>query len=363
MSIHKSFNYTKKIKFELSLLFSKELNLFKENILIAATGSLGKGLLTPGSDIDLLIIVNDNNSSLIRELIRKIKDIHFIHQFELYPIITLRQWKMITRDSALLCSDLFFAKPIWGKTNLFHSLKTYMQANNLELQNRFSYFVYNLFYRDGQLKKYMHSDNLKYQPGGLRDLQFFIWVAKRLGTDPLSHPTNFVKSLYSLGLINSNQKKLLRRYAHTLLSYKWELESSNATSLATAKIKLNKLRSLVTPLVEKVKNEVLSEFGKSKGKRWLKHVISARRGTLDFKTRWELVKAQDETLIFCGLWNAQDTDLIEYCLNNYSYWTTRSAIALNSHATNVQLKRLSKQNLPDMEDIQKFIKTNINYRP
>ncbi len=363
MNTHKSFNYTNKIKSELSLLFSRELSLFKESILIAATGSLGKGHLTPGSDIDLLVIIHDSNSHLTRKLVKKINNIHFVHQFELYPIVTLKQWKMIASNSALLCSDLFFAKPIWGKTSLLSSLKDYIKKNELELRNRFPYFVYNLLYRDVQLKKYVHSDNLKYQPGGLRDFQFFLWVARRLGADRLNRPTRFTRSLLSLGYINHSEAKLLSTYANLLLDYKWELESSNTMFLATAKISLNKIRSSVIPLVEKVKNEVLSEFGKSKGQSWIKYVIAARRGALDTKTRWKLVKTRDETLIFCGLWNAKNTELIKYCLRNHSYWTVRSAIALNSHTTNTELKMLSKQNFPDMEDIQKFIKTNINYRP
>lgn len=364
INMHKSFNYTNKIKSDLTSLFSQKLSLFKESTLIAATGSLGKGHLTPGSDIDLLVIVNDNNSNLARELARKIKNIHFTHQFELYPIVTLKQWKMIARESALLCSDLFFAKPIWGKTDLFYRLKGYIKKNNLELQNRFSYFVYNLLYRDDQLKKYVHSDSLKYQPGGLRDLQFFLWVGKRLGTDPLSHPPDFVKNLSSLGFVNSSQEKLLKRYTHALLNYKWELESASTKHiLAMAKINFEKLKLPIILLADKIKNRVLSKFGELKGQAWMEYVIAARRQILDLKTRWKLVKTRDETLIFCGLWNTEDTELIEYCLRSYSYWTVRSAIALNSHTTKTQLKKLFKQNFPDMEDIQKFIRTNMNYRP
>lgn len=362
--MHKSFNYTNKIKSDISSLFSQKLSLFKESILIAATGSLGKGHLTPGSDIDLLVIISDNNSNLIREVLKKIKNIRFVHQFELYPIVTLRQWKMIARDSALLCSDLFFAKPIWGKTDLFYRLIGYIEKNGLEFKNLFSYFVYNLLYRDAQIKKYIHSDNLKYQPGGLRDLQFFLWVGKRLGTYPLIYPQDFVKNLSSLSFVNSNQEKLLKRYTHALLNYKWELESTSTKSiLAMAKINFEKLKLPIIPLLDKIKDKTLSKFGKLKGQTWMKYVILARSQTLDLKTRWKLVKTRDETLIFCGLWNTEDTELIEYCLKSFSYWTVRSAIALNSHTSNTQLERLAKQNFPDMEDIQKFIKTNINYRP
>lgn len=363
MSTHQSFNYTNKIKSELNVLFNQKLSLFRESISMVVTGSLGKGHLTPGSDIDLLVIIYDSDSHVTKEVVRKIKHIHFVHQFELYPIITLRQWKKITRDSALLCSDLFFAQPIWGKIDLFHSLKDYIKKNDLELRNRFSYFVYNLLYRDAQQKKYRYSDDLKYQPGGLRDLQFFLWVAKRLGTDPLNRPIDFVRSLLSVGFINRSEAKLLHTYTHALLDYKWKIESSHTMGLITSKICLDKVRSSIIPLVEKVKNKVLSEFEKSKGQTWIQYVTAARRKTLDAKTRWQLVKSQDETLIFCGLWSTKDRELIKYCLENYSYWTIRSAIALNTHTTNAQLNKLYRQNLPDMGDIRKFIKTNPNYRP
>ena len=362
--MYKIIKYSEKIKNELISLLNEKLSLYRQNMAIAVTGSLSKYQLTPKSDIDLIIVTNDQMNPQKKVVVNNLKNSNFQHKFEFYSVQTIKCWENIASYSAIFGSDIFFAQTIWGNKKIFNCLQKYLIENHICLSNQFSYFIYNLLYRDEQIKDNVKSENLKYQPGGLRDMQFLVWVSKRLGKKHIVDHRLYLKSLVDLGFISKNSYKLLVIYFYSILDYKWELElNKNSKSLRTYKKTYDQLRSSAAEIIETVKKKILLDFSKTKGKKWLKYVTDARKNKLDLKTRWSLIKSGDESLIFCGLWKTKDKKLINYAVDNLNYyWTARASIALNIYTDFHCLKKLYKKSLPDMSDIRMFIKKNPNFK-
>ncbi len=360
-------HYSRKTKSKLAQLCDRLLHEHKDILALCITGSLGKSQLTHGSDIDIFGIIDTNtgfDERLIAHIISKrLKSSDFSHFFELYPIVSLQSWRWLAKYSTLYCSDLFFAKFLWGNKNLYDTLAHDSIRTGLELENRYSHFVYNLLYRTDQLKIFINSDNLKYQNGGLREMQFIKWVCTRVANSNSEKPAQFLKGLLKINFIDQSHYYKLLNYFQTIMTYKWEKEQkNNILPIEKAYIDYHKSKMLILSIVSRLKQKVIDKFSEYKGLGWKNVLKKARNGSLDKTTRWAMIRSGDESLILCGLWNTDNQDIIHYCLHNLKdYWSVRASIALNPNTSKNQLDLIYDLKMCDMYDIKSFVERHKRY--
>ncbi|MBP6636219.1 MAG: [protein-PII] uridylyltransferase [Sulfuritalea sp.] len=190
---------------------------------LAAVGGFGRGLLHPGSDVDLLILVpgtqdaapDGRTTDRLEQLIGLLWDIgldigHSVRSIEQCLDEAERD---ITVQTALLeARFLAGSRALFDEFEQSHdaSLKpeVFLKAKQLEQAERYAK------YND---TPYSLEPNCKESPGGIRDLQVIQWVARAAGIG------NDWKSLSRAGLITSAEVRQLERADRMLRDLRIEL--------------------------------------------------------------------------------------------------------------------------------------------
>lgn len=156
---------------------------YKKKIALVAVGGYGRGELHPGSDIDLMLLIESNryervkefNEQLLRFLwdiglevghsIRSIKDCVLESRKDLTVVTNLMEARVLEGDAELVDNMFSSIHPskIWPSAKFFAAKLQEQTERHLKFDDT----AYNL------------EPNLKDGPGGLRDLQMIGWVAQR----------------------------------------------------------------------------------------------------------------------------------------------------------------------------------------
>ena len=188
------------------------------SLAIVAVGGYGRGFLFPASDVDLLVLLPTDAASsaaAVEAFVSLLWDVG------LEPGISVRNLaecveeagKDITVDTGLLES-----RRVWGDAALSaeleralrksRSVKTFFEAKIDEQRHRHAR------HNDVALNL---EPNIKESPGGLRDLQTVLWLAKaaNLGDD--------WNALEALGLITAFEAKTIQRHRRVLIDIRIRL--------------------------------------------------------------------------------------------------------------------------------------------
>jgi len=194
-----------------------------ETCALAAVGGYGRGILYPGSDVDLLILVPDRNhaacndavSAKLEQLVGLLWDIGLDigHSVRCPDECMDEAEKDITVQTSLL-----EARFLAGSNQLFASFHSnfrstlrpdiFLRAKQLEQAERYAK------YND---TPYSLEPNCKESPGGLRDLQVIQWVARAAGLG------DDWKSLSRQSLVTPTEVRQLARAEQTLSELRIEL--------------------------------------------------------------------------------------------------------------------------------------------
>jgi len=177
---------------------------------LLAVGGYGRGELFPYSDIDILILLDDESNSNNQHIPSNIEK--FIARcwdsgLEIGSAVrSLSECLSEAAGDITIRTSVLEARPIGGNRGLFKHFKrnleeamepkAFFQAKLLELQQR--HYKY-------QETPYALEPNCKESPGGLRDLQIILWVSKAAG---LGHSFT---DLHKKGLITARELKELNR--------------------------------------------------------------------------------------------------------------------------------------------------------
>ncbi len=156
-----------------SFQFPKELSL-------VAVGGYGRGELFPHSDVDVLILLSVHPDKALREKLEHLVQVLWDIGLDIgHSIRTLDECMSEASADITVKTALLEARLVAGSRNTFRELKNryddamhpqhFFQAKLLELQQR------HVKYDD---TPYSLEPNCKESPGGLRDLQVILWVAK-----------------------------------------------------------------------------------------------------------------------------------------------------------------------------------------
>jgi len=180
---------------------------FPKNSSLIAVGGYGRGELFPSSDVDVLILLETAPDPSLTEKLEQLVQIFWDIGLDLgHSIRTVDECMEESAADITVKTSLLESRLVTGSRNLFKQLlqrydedlnpQQFFQEKLLELRQR------HVKYED---TPYSLEPNCKESPGGLRDLQVILWVAKaaKLG--------NSWRELAQRGLITSTEAHQLKR--------------------------------------------------------------------------------------------------------------------------------------------------------
>ncbi len=150
---------------------------------LLAVGGYGRGELFPGSDIDLLILLPQAADDAMREKLEQLVQLLWDLGLEIgHSIRTIDECLSESAADITVQTSLLEARLVTGNRRLFEELgrrcaqamdaRAFFQDKVLELRQRHVKYANT---------PYSLEPNCKESPGGLRDLQVILWVAKAAG--------------------------------------------------------------------------------------------------------------------------------------------------------------------------------------
>ncbi len=188
---------------------------------LVAVGGYGRAELHPGSDIDLMILIDQNHDVADQELISHFITLIWDSGLELgHSVRTLEDCVSQAKNDITVATNLMEARLIAGSPLLFDEMrhrtgpkkiwsgKSFYQAKIAEQKKRHKHFF---------SSSYSLEPNLKESPGGLRDIQVIGWVAKR------HFQVDSLLALASFGFLTPGEIKSLESCLHFLWKVRFAL--------------------------------------------------------------------------------------------------------------------------------------------
>jgi [protein-PII] uridylyltransferase len=174
---------------------------------LVAVGGYGRGELAPYSDIDILVLLPDNAPPELDARIERFIGMAWDLGLEIGSSVrTAAQCIEEAGNDITVRTSLLEARRITGSTALFEHFvlrfndtldaRAFFQAKVLEMRQRHAKF---------QDTPYSLEPNVKESPGGLRDLQLILWIARAAGFG------RSWRELDERGLITAREARELRR--------------------------------------------------------------------------------------------------------------------------------------------------------
>jgi [protein-PII] uridylyltransferase len=172
---------------------------------LVAVGGYGRGELFPHSDVDVLILLESTPSAELQAKLEEIVQLFWDMGLEIgHSIRTIDECLSESAADITVQTSLLEARLITGNKKLFQFLQdrfkaamdpqAFFQAKTLEMRQR------HVKYED---TPYSLEPNCKESPGGLRDLQVILWVARAAGLG------DSWRKLSERGLITATEARLL----------------------------------------------------------------------------------------------------------------------------------------------------------
>ncbi|MCK9382353.1 MAG: [protein-PII] uridylyltransferase [Sulfuritalea sp.] len=189
-----------------------------DNCALAAVGGYGRGKLYPGSDIDLLILVPDDNSPAAPQLEQLVGLLWDIGLDIGHSVRSVSQCLEQAERDITVKTSLLEARYLAGARTLFDEFEqsyraalnpaVFFRAKQLEQDERYARF---------NDTPYSLEPNCKEGPGGRRDLQVIQWVAHAAGIG------SDWKALAQAGLITASEVRQFERADGLLRDLRIEL--------------------------------------------------------------------------------------------------------------------------------------------
>src|SRR5665648_537151 len=177
---------------------------------VVAQGGYGRGLLAPGSDIDLLFLLPYKQTawgeSVAEYMLYLLWDLGFKVG---HATRTIAQCVRLSLADMTIRTALLDARLILGDANLFAEFQQSFRKNVLEVDARA--FVeaklaeQNARHSRSGASRYLVEPNIKEGPGGLRDLHTLHWLAKHL------YPDKAEEEFVEAGVFTRNEYRSFRR--------------------------------------------------------------------------------------------------------------------------------------------------------
>ncbi len=155
----------------------------ESDLALIAVGGYGRGELHPYSDIDFMLLVSEQPSEAVCEKIPQLVTMLWDLNLEIgHSVRTIEQALEQKREDVTFATSLLESRLIFGNHIEFEKLKNHLIDTPIWRSDEF--FLAKVQEQSLRHKKchgtaYNLEPNIKENPGGLRDLQTIIWVAKK----------------------------------------------------------------------------------------------------------------------------------------------------------------------------------------
>ena len=165
------------------LIRAWELNIHDSDLSLVAVGGYGRGELHPFSDIDLMILKPWRLKPAAKVDIENF--LRFLWDMGLtvgHSVRTVKECAQIAKADIIVTTNLMESRLLYGRPDLFDSMRR--KTSSKKIWPTRKYFERK---RKEQINRHQHFNdtdhnlepNIKEGPGGLRDIQMILWVAKR----------------------------------------------------------------------------------------------------------------------------------------------------------------------------------------
>ncbi|MDD4965194.1 MAG: [protein-PII] uridylyltransferase [Gallionella sp.] len=178
-----------------------------QSLALIAVGGYGRGELYPKSDIDLLILLDDDPDEVLQSQLQQLIGVLWDIGMEVgHSIRTIAQCISESSDITVQ-TNLLEGRLLAGNAKLFKALNQSIQRN----LDPCAFFTAKLQEQQQRHARFAEADfnlepNLKESPGGLRDLQTITWISRAAGLG-----TRW-KDLAQQGLMTFSEARLLNRH-------------------------------------------------------------------------------------------------------------------------------------------------------
>jgi len=194
-------------------------NKLSDKACLIAVGGYGRQALHPQSDIDILILIDDNTDveDPLSHFIQALWDLGLTVG---HAVRTLSQCVMIAREDITVITNIDESRWLCGKKELFTQLKQLTHKNNIWPTDRF--FEAKVAEQSSRYKRFAETSfnlepNIKASPGGMRDLHLISWVANR------HFDTDSFKELARKQVLTVREYRQLLKSEHQLSKIRYAL--------------------------------------------------------------------------------------------------------------------------------------------
>ncbi len=183
-----------------------------QSVSLVAVGGYGRGELFPYSDVDLLILLPNNADQSINERVTSTIGLFWDIGLAVgHSVRNLDECLAEAQKDVTVQTNLLESRLIAGDSSLFSTFQTQM----VEAMDSSAFFKAKLHEQEQRYARfddtaYNLEPNIKESPGGLRDLQIILWIARslKLGDD--------WRSLVTHGLISQSELRQIRKHEQHL---------------------------------------------------------------------------------------------------------------------------------------------------
>ena len=160
-----------------------ESSRLTNDVSLIAVGGYGRGELFPYSDVDLLILLPDNNNAELNQRIESIIGIFWDIGLAVgHSVRTLDECVEEASKDVTIQTNLLEARALIGNPALYKSFKLAID----QAMDPLAFFKAKMHEQELRHKRfndtaYNLEPNIKESPGGLRDLQNILWIARSQG--------------------------------------------------------------------------------------------------------------------------------------------------------------------------------------
>ncbi len=153
------------------------------HLTLVAVGGYGRGELHPGSDVDILILLGDEDHAHLNKHLESLLTFLWDIGLEIgHSVRTLPECIQEAKKDITVTTNLMESRLLVGSSTLFNAMREATGANKIWPSNQF--FAAKWDEQKQRHNKYGDTaynlePNIKEGPGGLRDIQMIGWVAKR----------------------------------------------------------------------------------------------------------------------------------------------------------------------------------------
>jgi len=153
------------------------------NVSLIAVGGYGRGELHPGSDVDILILLGDEDHSHLTKHLEQLLTFLWDIGLEIgHSVRTLAECRQEAEQDVTITTNLMESRLLAGPPSLLNAMRETTGPAQIWPSNQF--FAAKWEEQKARHKKYGNTaynlePNVKEGPGGLRDIQMIGWVVKR----------------------------------------------------------------------------------------------------------------------------------------------------------------------------------------